>query len=167
MVSMADIAASLRELVCGIDAPTVHLVGHSMGGLVIMNMLAMQPQFPPGRVVFLGTPAQPSQAARTLRENLLGRMVLGLAATELAGDAQRSWRNERELGLIVGTSAFGLAQLVVHFDEPNDGTVAVAETHLPGAKARVELPVSHTGMLMSGTVAEEVGRFLETGQFLR
>jgi hypothetical protein len=128
-------------------------------------MLELQPDFAPGRVLFLGTPAQPSQAARRLRNNLLGRMLLGAAATELAGDGPRRWNSERELGLVAGTSAFGLAQLMVRFDEPSDGTVAVAETHLPGARAHIELPVSHTGMLLSAVVADEVGRFLETGAF--
>jgi pimeloyl-ACP methyl ester carboxylesterase len=162
---MADIAAALRELVAGIDAPAVHLIGHSMGGVVIMRMLELGPQFPPGRVVFLGTPAQPSHAARTLRAHLFGRLMLGAAATELANDSDRRWSSARELGLVIGTHAFGLAQLLVHFDEPNDGVVAVAETAVPGARARIELPVSHTGMLLSARVADEVGQFLDTGAF--
>jgi hypothetical protein len=128
-------------------------------------MLELNPEFPPGRVVFLGTPAQPSHAARSLRAHLLGRLMLGAAAAELANDNDRQWRSERELGLIVGTNPLGLTQLAVHFDEPNDGAVAVAETALPGAKARIELPVSHTGMLLSAGVAAEVGLFLETGAF--
>jgi pimeloyl-ACP methyl ester carboxylesterase len=163
--SMADIGTALRTLVESIDAPAVHLLGHSMGGVVIMRMLAQGAEFPPGRAVFMGTPAQPSQAARTLRAHLLGRMVLGAAAVELAGDSDRRWTSERELGLIVGTHAFGLAQLVVKFDEPNDGVVTVAETALPGARARLELPLSHTGMLMSARAADEVLQFLDTGAF--
>ena len=51
------------------------------------------------------------------------------------------------------------------FDEPNDGTVAVSETRLPGAKAHVLVSVSHSGMLLSARVAHEVGLFLEYGHF--
>jgi hypothetical protein len=54
---------------------------------------------------------------------------------------------------------------VVDFDEANDGTVAVSETRLPGAKAHIVLPVSHSGMLLSARVAHEVGQFLELGHF--
>jgi hypothetical protein len=54
---------------------------------------------------------------------------------------------------------------VVDFQEANDGTVAVSETKLPGAKAHIVLPVSHTGMLLSARVAFETGQFLELGHF--
>jgi len=45
------------------------------------------------------------------------------------------------------------------------GVVTLAETRLPGATAHVTLPVSHTGMLLSARVAQEVGEFLEHGRF--
>jgi pimeloyl-ACP methyl ester carboxylesterase len=163
--NMTQIAAALGELVGGIDAPAVHLLGHSMGGLAIIRMLEQPPQFPPGRVVLLGTPVRPSHAARTVRANLLGRMLLGAAAAELTGDSCPRWPSERELGLVVGTRPMGLTQWLVHFDEPNDGAVAVAETVLPGAKARIEMPVSHTGMLLAAEVAQQIGIFLEQGRF--
>ena len=49
--------------------------------------------------------------------------------------------------------------------QPNDGTVCVDETDLPGATARVVLEVSHTGMLLSQTVAAATLRFLASGSF--
>jgi hypothetical protein len=49
--------------------------------------------------------------------------------------------------------------------QPNDGTVCVDETDLPGATARVVLDVSHTGMLLSRSVADATGCFLATGSF--
>jgi hypothetical protein len=51
--------------------------------------------------------------------------------------------------------------------EPNDGTVCVDETHLPGAKQRVVHDVSHTGMLFSAAVVDALVRFLRTGSFDR
>jgi pimeloyl-ACP methyl ester carboxylesterase len=164
--SMAEISAALQAYVAGIDAPEVHLVGHSMGGIAILRMMAANPVFPPGRVVLLGTPAQPSRAARSLARHPLGRMMLGRAANEeMVSPQQRTWSSERELGLIVGTQELGLARLVVNFEEPNDGVVTVAETSIPGASARIVLPVGHTSMLFSARVASAVGSFLGTGQF--
>jgi hypothetical protein len=51
--------------------------------------------------------------------------------------------------------------------EPNDGTVAVEETKLPGIKDHIELPVSHTGLLVSAAVASQTAFFLRHGEFAR
>ncbi len=165
-LTMDEIVAALAAFVAGIDAPTVHLLGHSLGGVAILRYLERNPQFPPGRVVFIGTPAAPSRAAANLARFMFGRMILGRAANaELLLAHRREWTSDRELGLIVGTQSLSFGRLVVHFDEPNDGTVAVSETALPGATARILLHESHTGMLLSARVAEEVGSFLESGKF--
>ena len=43
---------------------TQHFVGHSLGGLVILKMLAEHADVAPGRVVFLGSPLHGSRVAR-------------------------------------------------------------------------------------------------------
>ena len=53
----------------------------------------------------------------------------------------------------------------MRFAEPNDGSVAVSETRLPGATDHITLPVSHMGMLLSARVARETGGFLVHGHF--
>jgi len=48
---------------------TLHLVGHSLGGLVILKMFADAsacPTLPPGRIVLMGSPVQGSRAAQSL-----------------------------------------------------------------------------------------------------
>jgi pimeloyl-ACP methyl ester carboxylesterase len=166
LLTMAEIGVALRAFVAELDAPQVHLVGHSLGGLAILRCLQQHPQLPPGRVVFLGTPSLTSHAATALSRFRFGRTLMGHAMTEeLLYAHERSWSNERELGIIAGNQPLGLARLVVDFQEANDGTVAVSETRLPGAKAHIVLPVSHTGMLLSARVAFETGQFLEHGHF--
>jgi pimeloyl-ACP methyl ester carboxylesterase len=165
-LTMREIALELQAFVAGIAAPRVHLIGHSLGGIAVLRFLELKPQFPPGRVVFLGTPALASRAASTVARLMIGRMILGHAASEeLLQVHERRWLSERELGLIAGTQSFSFGRLVVDFDEENDGTVAVSETRLPGAAAHLTLPVNHTGMLLSARVAQEVGNFLENGHF--
>jgi len=116
--------------------------------------------------VFLGTPALASRTARRVGRFRIGRAVMGpVVAAELLRDHERSWRSDRELGLIAGNRSLGAGRLMSDFDGENDGTVAVAETRLPGATAHLTLPVSHTGMLLSARVAREVGSFLEHGRF--
>ncbi len=136
------------------------------GGIAILRCLERHPRQPPGRVVIMGTPSMASQAATALARFRLGRAILGQAAArELLHSHQRRWPHEREIGIIAGTQPLSFGRLVVDFDEPNDGTVAVSETRLPGATAHLTLPVSHSGMLLSARVAHEVGQFLEHGHF--
>jgi len=164
--TMAEIADALNEAIAAVDAPTVHLVGHSLGGLAILRCFERHAQQPPGRAVFLGTPCLASRSANALSRFRFGRAMLGKAATEeLLHAHERAWRSGRELGIIAGDQSFSLGRLVTDFDEANDGTVAVSETRLPGATAHIVLPVSHSGMLLSARVAHEVGQFLEFGRF--
>ena len=166
LLTMAQISDALDQFIRALNVPQVHLVGHSLGGLVILRCLERHPEQPPGRVVFLGTPSLTSRVANAVCRFRFGRALLGQAAgEELLSVHERQWHHARELGIIAGNQALSLGRLVVEFQEDNDGTVAVSETLLPGAKAHLVLPVSHTGMLLSPRVAHEVGQFLETGRF--
>jgi pimeloyl-ACP methyl ester carboxylesterase len=164
--SMAAVAAALASQIKSLSASRVHLIGHSLGGLVILRALAEHGPFPAGRVVFLGTPCVASSAASRVARLRYGRTILGQMGSEALLDPnQRRWSGERALGIIAGTQPLSIGRLVTDFQEPNDGTVAVSETQLPGASAYLTLSVSHTGMLLSARVAKETGSFLEHGRF--
>jgi len=166
LLTMDAIADALDQFIATVDAPRVHLVGHSLGGIVIMRCFERHPHQPPGRIVLMGTPSLPSRAAAGLARFRFGRALLGQAAAdELLNSHQRRWSHERELGIIAGTQSLSFGRLVVSFDEANDGTIAVSETQLPGATGHLQLPVNHSGMLLSARVAHEVGQFLEHGRF--
>lgn len=166
LLSMDEISDALAAYIAEIDAPRVHLLGHSLGGIAILRCLERHSKQPPGRVVIMGTPSMASQTAAALARFRFGRAMLGQAAArELLHTHRRRWSHEREIGIIAGTQSLSLGRLLVDFDEPNDGTVAVSETRLPGATAHLTLPVSHSGMLLSARVAYEVGQFLEHGRF--
>jgi pimeloyl-ACP methyl ester carboxylesterase len=163
---MNSITASLADFVRELATPEVHFVGHSLGGLVIHRFLERFPEQPPGRVVFLGTPSVASRAAQYAGRfspvaHLMGQSV----AEELLQPRERRWTHSDPLGIVAGTQPLGLGQLLAHFDEENDGTVAVRETRMPGATDHIVLPVSHLGMLVSARVAHETGLFLTQGHF--
>jgi len=165
---MAEHVASLHRTIAAIGASQLHLIGHSLGGLVILRYLERYPLSSPGRVVFIGTPAGGSRSAQYLGRWSFGRRMLGaVIGPELLEPRQRSWSADRDLGVIAGTSPVGLGNLLVKFGEDNDGVVAVSETWLSGAKEFLQVPASHSGMLVSARVARETGHFLEHGRFIR
>ncbi len=164
--TMSSITARLDEYVREKQSSEVHLVGHSLGGLIIHRFLERFPDQPSGRAVFLGTPCVASKAAQqagrfTPVAHFMGQSV----AEELLQPRARRWTHDRALGIIAGTQPIGVGQLLANFDEDNDGTVAVSETRMPGMSDHIALPVSHLGMLMSARVAHETGLFLTEGRF--
>jgi pimeloyl-ACP methyl ester carboxylesterase len=161
-----EAALSLAAHLRGFGDGPVHLVGHSLGGLVILEAFGAGGEMPQGRVVLLGSPVQGSRAARAVAAWSLGPHLLGrLAAAELTRREPRTWRGNRELGVIAGSRSAGMGRLFAELPVPNDGTVSVDETRLAGAKECIVLDVSHTGMLLSQVVADAVGRFLAKGVF--
>jgi hypothetical protein len=86
---------------------------------------------------------------------------------ELAARKDRCWTGSNALGSIAGSRRIGTGQFFAHFDEENDGTVAVSETVIPGLSDHLVLPHSHIGMLFAEDVAGEVACFLRNGRFQR
>ena len=145
----------------------INVVAHSLGGLVTLACLGrLDGGLPSGRLVLLGSPVRGSAAARVAESFGLGRWLIGTAtARELVVPRRCDVPSGWAVGTIAGTRPLGLGRLLARFDGPNDGTVAVAETHLTGACDRLVLPVSHVGMLMSARVADACGHFLREGRF--
>jgi hypothetical protein len=77
----------------------------------------------------------------------------------------RTWSGPAALGSIAGTLRMGTGQFFAHFEEDNDGTVAVSETAIPGLADHLVLPHSHIGMLYARDVASYVAHFLRNGRF--
>ncbi len=160
-----DVVAELRALVLELPPP-VHLVGHSLGGLLVLRFAAAHPELPLGRLVLLGSPVNGSRAARGFASLPGASLFFGsLAGGELLRESRTRWDGLAEVGVVAGSHSLGFGRFLGHLPEPNDGTVAVEETELEGARDHVVLPVSHTGLLHSKPVVEVVARFLSSGRF--
>ena len=166
-----DLAENMRRLhrfVAGIDAPAIHFVAHSLGGLVTLPTLDVLGLERPGRVVCLGSPLLGSTSARSLMEWPGGAWVVGQTLREVMHDGGLGeYRGDREVGVIAGTLSFGLGRLFGFMGEPSDGTVAVAETRLPGVTDHLEIAATHTGLLLSAAAATQASHFLRHGRFDR
>ena len=142
---------------------TTHLVGHSLGG--VLALLAARDESVParGRIVCLGSPLRGSAAAQHLTDHG-GAWLLGHSRDLLEHGLQR-WDGPQQVGVVAGSLPLGLGNLFAGFDGDHDGTVAVAETRLPGIAAHCTVEASHTGLLFSSEAATETLAFLRQGVF--
>lgn len=166
--TMTEISASLGAFVRALEAETVHFVGHSLGGVVVVRFLETQSDVPPGRVVLLAAPLKGSRVAQRIARWPIGAAILGRTIeAEVLNPRARRWDGRRELGIVAGDLSLGMGRLFGPLDEPNDGTICVSETELPGATDRIVVPVSHTGMLFSSEVVRQTASFLRHARFAR
>ncbi|QKT05053.1 alpha/beta fold hydrolase [Ectothiorhodospiraceae bacterium 2226] len=157
-------AHALRRFLDRLPEPTVHFVAHSLGGLVVRRLLHEAPMSRVGRVVTLGTPHVGCSVAARLGHARWGRRLLGAGYSEGLDGRAPPWTRAHPLGSIAGTRPVGIGRLLADLPRPHDGTVAVAETRLPGAD-HWTVHTSHTGLLLSGEVARQTCRYLNSGAF--
>jgi pimeloyl-ACP methyl ester carboxylesterase len=145
----------------------VHLVGHSLGGLLALRACLEADTLPQGRIVCLGSPLLGSAAARGFAGWGRGGEVLLGHNRELLQQGFERWDGPREVGMIAGRMPLGLGAVLGHFAGEHDGTVAVEETRLPGLADHCVVEANHTGLLFSLDVAQQVAQFLHSGHFTR
>ena len=168
-----SVSRGLREnvrtlaAVCRKDRGRLNLVGHSLGGLVIMTMLQEHPEIPVHRVVLIGSPYADSAAAQGLARFAWGRGVLGHSIKDWLRQPRPRVPDGVELGVIAGDASFGLGRMLVNLPAPNDGVVMLDETRVPGATDSIVLHTSHSAMLVSPAVARAACTFLKNGSFNR
>ncbi|OGA17148.1 MAG: hypothetical protein A3I63_05925 [Betaproteobacteria bacterium RIFCSPLOWO2_02_FULL_66_14] len=148
------------------DRRPAHLVGHSLGGLVVLEALNSSPDVPARHTVLLGTPARGSVSGRRLAANRFGRWMLGRSELLWRERAAARWERPEPLGVIAGTMPIGLGRAVSRLPGPSDGVICVDETAVEGMRERITLPVSHSAMILSYRVAAQVAEFLRNGHFL-
>ncbi len=146
-------------------SPVELLVGHSLGGLVILEALRRAPDLPVRRVVCLGSPLCGSGVASAIGHHraplslVLGRSR-GLLETGCA-----PWSGPAEVGMVAGNRARGVGGWFARMDGESDGTVSVAETRLPGLADHCIVAASHSGLVLSAAAARQTARFLHDGRF--
>ena len=142
----------------------VHVLAHSLGGLVTLQALRERPQLPVRRVVCLGSPLRGSGAVQGMRRRAWAAATLGLAGNLLANGFDE-WTGPAEVGVIAGSVPRGLGHVFAGFSGEHDGSVAVAETRLPGIADHAVIPASHSGMLFSAEAARLAVAFFRQGRF--
>ena len=158
-------AQHLQTFVNGINASEIHIVAHSLGGLLVRQFFHDFPRQKPGRIVTLGSPHGGSFVAGKLNRTFLGRVLVGKSLQQGMLGAVPAWTSDHEIGVIAGDRGPGIGAVISRLPKPNDGTVVLAETSLPGMTDYKIMPTNHIGLLFAKSVAQQVIHFLLHGVF--
>ena len=162
--SLDEHARRLAARIGELREPVIHLVGYSLGGLVVLRCLKNHGERRIGRVVLMGTPVHACMAGRRLENMPAGTRLLG-ASRDVWRSLPEVFRPRCELGVIAGSRPWGLGRMLMRLPGTNDGVVRLEETEAAGMRDRIVLPLSHSGMLVSAHAAREIAAFLERGAF--
>lgn len=150
------------------DVEEVSFVTHSLGGLVVRDLLNRDglwtDQRSLGRVVMLAPPNQGSALAEALAPVPFYRWIGGPSAVEIAaGPPFAPPPAGAEIAVIAGGTADGEGFNPL-LDGNNDGIVTVAETDLAGASDRLTVPAIHTLIAAAPETIAATLHFLDSGR---
>ncbi|HUF47496.1 MAG TPA: alpha/beta hydrolase [Vicinamibacterales bacterium] len=148
-------------------AGRLHFMTHSLGGLVVRELVRTARPPGLGRVVMIGPPNQGSDLARQLQGSRVLRALAGPVGPLLASEADavtaRLGPVDFEVGVIAGAVARSV--LARRFDGPGDGRVLVSETRVEGMADLVVVGRGHAFIMNSGPVIDQTIHFLQHGRF--
>lgn len=142
----------------------VHLVGHSLGGIIALHLKRARPDLPIHRIVQFGSPNLGSSVAEALKDNTLVTWFFGPILGQLAEDLTLSDKRDPDVAAIAGDEFPVEVTKVFGVTEPNDGLVTVASAWGREAGLRLTAPTFHTGLPLSRSVAKATVSFLKTGK---
>jgi pimeloyl-ACP methyl ester carboxylesterase len=155
---------------CSSADDPIHFVTHSLGGILVRYYVETHGLARLSKVVMLAPPNQGSEVVDRLREVPGFSLLNGPAGLQLGTDASSVplslGRVHFTLGVIAGTETFN-PLLSLHLPDPNDGKVSVESAKVDGMTDFIEVPHSHTFIMRSQRVIDQVLFFLRTGRFER
>lgn len=156
---------------CGqAGATPVHIVTHSMGGILVRHHLSQHQPPDLGRVVMLGPPNQGSAVADRLMDKAIYREVNGPAGQQLGtgpgGIAARLGPVAFPLGVLAGNERTAVDQwLSEGIEEDSDGKVTIEEAKVEGMADFRVLAANHTFITSDPEAIAQVIHFLREGRF--
>lgn len=172
-----DVAEQLAQRFDG-DHRRVHFLTHSMGGIVLRQLLAWQKEHPAencwrlGRAVLIAPPNRGSRVAEFLGDLGPYRILFGPAGQQLRAGPEclvPSLPMPKEVGVIVGQRSVGSYGWAVRRGAApqmeNDGTLASDEVVMEGVPI-VKVLAGHTFIMNNREALEQSEAFFRTGRFL-
>jgi triacylglycerol lipase len=157
---------------CRMDSPSrpIHLVTHSLGGIVARYYLQDHTLPPGSRIVMLSPPNRGSEVADMLKDYSLYRRFMGPAGGQL-GTAPDALPNrlapvDVPVGIITGDTTLD-PWFSWRISGPDDGKVAVERAKLPEMNDFLVVHKSHALIMQDTAVMAQTAYFLEHGTFDR
>ncbi len=135
----------------------VHVVAHSMGG--VLSVRSMAGFNKSGKLMLLGAPINGSQVARKLKQRGWHKWLLRHATAPLIAGAKNPAIN-RPTYMLAGIRPYGLGRLLHRIQPPHDGTVGLEETQVEWLGGHQTLATTHTGLLTSQQARSITADFL-------
>jgi pimeloyl-ACP methyl ester carboxylesterase len=168
LLRLEENAQKLKRFLNDTPGDVLHLVGHSMGGVLIRRVFEDDPDPRPGRLIAIGSPLLDCWVARRFQRmhRRVGPLLIGRTVTDhLARAPDPVWHGKRDFGILAGTYRFGVGAIFSTLPSPSDGVVLLEETMLKGIRDRADYRLNHFGMLFSRRCTAQIARFLATGRF--
>lgn len=148
----------------------LHIVTHSMGGLLARALLTRRRPSNLERVVMLAPPNGGSEVADRLRRFSAYRRFFGPAGFQLG--TRRDARLDAllgevdyPLGIIAGDRSLSPIESWFMLPRPNDGRVSVARTRVAGMTDHITVHATHTLIMRNARVIRETLHFVRNGRF--
>ncbi len=159
---------SLKAFLSETEGKVLHVVGHSMGGVLTRHVFEKMPDPRPGRLIAIGSPFLDCWVAHRYAraKSYIGLELTGRTVKDhIKGPIDPFWRGTRDFGVIAGTYPLGAGTIFHDLPKINDGVVLWDETRLHSITDHVTYRINHFGLLLSKRCTAQVARFLATGVF--
>jgi triacylglycerol esterase/lipase EstA (alpha/beta hydrolase family) len=150
------------------NANTIHFVTHSLGGILVRYQAEKVGIEKIGRVVMIAPPNQGSEVVDHLRDVPGFSVLNGPAGLQLGTDESSIPRQlgavQFTLGVVAGTDTINPI-LSQYLPNPDDGKVSLESTKVDGMDDFIVFPHTHTFIMRSDDVIDQVLFFLQHGRF--
>ncbi len=164
----AQNARKIHKKIKQLNLPDLHIVAHSLGGIITLHLFDQFDDIPQGRVLMLGSPIKGSWIAQKIQTwPIISPLLSQSMPNALSGKNIPEWNSKRDWGMIAGNKNRGLGRIAGGLPSPSDGTVLIEETHHPKQSEHIIVNASHSGLLFSKQVSLLTSRFLKTGTFAK
>lgn len=154
------------------EAPVIHYVTHSMGGLILRYIFSAHPDLRSraGRIVMLVPPSQGSEVADFVQQTgwmrPLYRLLFGPAGQQLTtAHAVHHPAIEGQIGIIAGANNSNpFARYAFGDNKKHDGTIGHENMKISGTLF-TEVSASHTSILCKPVAIRRAVAFIQNGTF--
>ena len=152
-----------------LGAQRIHIVGHSLGGILARQHLAEHSMPDLGHVIMLGSPNQGSEVVDAIGSWKLFKLLHGPVGDQL-GTGPDSALNTLpaatwSCGVVAGHRSINWINSSTMLPGPDDGKVTVARASFEGVADSVVLPVSHPFLMRDRRTWYQIDHFLTHGRF--